>query len=135
MTSTSMTLEEKFEALMWQNELLSKKIQEDTQRNQETKAQNEFLRRQLGTVLKQKQKMNEETLQSEPRRQEQVFSHEVDSSSEDEPIRMARAEPRMQANANNLKVEIPKFEGKLDPYKFLDWLRAIESLSIKMSRG
>jgi len=115
--------------------LVAQKIQEDTQRNQETKAQNEFLRRQLGTVLKQKQKMNEETLQSEPRRQEQVFSHEVDSSSEDEPIRMARAEPRMQANANNFKVEIPKFEGKLDPYKFLDWLRAIESLSIKMSRG
>ena len=54
MSSTTMTLEERFEALMRQNELLVKKIQDDTQRNQETQAQNEYLRRQLGTVLKQK---------------------------------------------------------------------------------
>ena len=106
--SSSMSLEERFEALMWQNELLEKKIQEDTQRNQETQAQNEYLRKQLGSVLKQKQKMNEETFQFEPRRQEQVYSHEVDSSSEDEPTRMTRAEPRMQANTNDFKVEIPE---------------------------
>ena len=42
-----MTLEKKFEALMRQNELLAKKIQEDTQRNQETQAQNEYLRSNL----------------------------------------------------------------------------------------
>ena len=89
-----MTLEKRFEALMRQNEMLSKKIQEDTQRNQETQAQNEYLRKQLGTILKQKQKMSEETFQSEPRRHEPVFSHKVDSSSENEPIIMTRAEPR-----------------------------------------
>ena len=115
-----MTLEEKFEALIRQNELLSKKIQEDSRRNQETQAQNEYFRKQLGTVLKQKQKVSEETFQSELRRHEQVFSHEVDSSSEVEPIRMTRAEPRMQANTNDFKVEIPEFEGKLDTEEFLD---------------
>jgi len=39
--------------------------------------------------------MNEEPLQSDPRRQEQVFSHNVDSSSEDEPLRMATTKPRI----------------------------------------
>jgi len=85
-----MTLEERFEALMKQNEFLASKIREDSQRHQEAQAQNEYLRKQLGSVLKQKQKLNEDTLQSEPRVREQVFSHEVESSSEEEPIRMAR---------------------------------------------
>ena len=44
--------------------MLVKKIHEDTQHNQENQAQNEYIRRQLGSFLKQKQKMNEETLQS-----------------------------------------------------------------------
>jgi len=70
--------------------------------------------------------MNEESLQSEPRRQEQVFSHNIDSSSEHEPLRMARLELRMQANTNDFKVEIPEYEGKLDPEDFLDWLHTVE---------
>jgi len=70
--------------------------------------------------------VNEETLQSKPRRQERVSSHDIDSSSEDEPLRMARPEPRFQANTNDFKVEIPEFEGKLDPEEFLDWLHTVE---------
>jgi len=76
--------------------------------------------------LKQKQKLNKESLQSDPRRQEQVFSHSVNSSSENEPLRMARLEPRFQANTNDFKVQIPEFEGKLDPKEFLDWLHIVE---------
>jgi len=49
----------------------------------------------LGSELKQKQKLNEDTLLSEPKGCEQVFSHEVDSSSEEEPTRMIRGEPRL----------------------------------------
>ena len=41
---------------MKQNELLSKKVQDDAQKNQETQEQNEYLRKQLGSVLKHKQK-------------------------------------------------------------------------------
>ena len=121
-----MTLEEKFEALMKQNEFLANKIREDSQKQQEAQAQNEYLRKQLGSVLKQKQKLNEETLQSEPRMREQVFIHEVDSSSEEEPIDMGRGEPRFQANNNDFRVEVPEFEGKLDPKEFLDWLHTVE---------
>jgi len=83
------------------------------------------LRKQLGSVLKQKQKLNEDTLQSEPRVREQVFSNEVKSLSEEEPIEMARGEPRFQAN-NDFRVEVPEFEGKLDPEEFLDWLYTVE---------
>ena len=72
--------------------------------------------------------MNEETFQSEPRREEQVFSHEVDSSGEDEPIGMARAEPLMQANTNDFKVKVPEFKGKLDRKEFLDWLHIVEMI-------
>ena len=57
---------------------------------------------------------------------EQVFSHEVDSSSEEEPIRMVRGEPRFHANTNDFRVEVPEFEGKLDPEEFLDWLHTVE---------
>jgi len=57
---------------------------------------------------------------------EQVFSHEVDSSSEEEPIRMTREELWFQANSNDFKVEVPEFEGKLDPEEFLDWLHTVE---------
>ena len=64
--------------------------------------------------------MCEESAQPEPQRQEQVFSHTLDSSSEEEPWRMARPEPRIQANTNDFKVEIPEYEGKLDPEEFLD---------------
>ena len=69
---------------MKQNEFLSSKIQEDSQKQQETQAQNEYLRKKLGSDLKQKQTLNEDPLQSEPRVREQVFSHEVESSSEDD---------------------------------------------------
>ena len=124
--SSSSSFEETFDALMNWNEMLLKKVHEDSQHNQETQAQNEYLWKQFGAFLKQKQKINEELLQSEPRRQEQVFSHNLDSSSEDEPLRMARPKPQFQANTNYFKVEILEFEGKLDPEEFLDWLHSVK---------
>ena len=76
--------------------------------------------------MKQKQKLNEETFQSEPRAREKVFSHHLDSSSEEEVPRTVRREPRMQANNNDFRVEVPEFEGKLDPEDFIDWLHTVE---------
>ena len=80
--------------------------------------------------MKQKQQVNEETFQSDSKRQEQVFSHTLDSSSEDEPLRMARQDSKNQASANDFKVEIPEFEGKLNPKDFLDLLQTVERLSL-----
>jgi len=112
--------------LIKQNEFLSRKVQEDSQKKQETQAQNEYLRKQLGSVLKQKQKLNEDTFQSEPRRHDQVFSHEGDSSTKEEPTRMTRGEPQFQVNTNDFRVEVPEFEGKLGLEEFLDWLHTVE---------
>jgi len=55
-----------------------------------------------------------------------VFGHTLDSSSEDGPLRMTRQDSWNQASANNFKVEVPEFEGKLDPEDFLDWLHTVE---------
>jgi len=76
--------------------------------------------------MKQKQRMNEETFQSEPRTHEQVHSHDVDSLSEEEMPRMARGEPRFQERANDFEVEFPEFEDKLDPEEFINWLHTVE---------
>jgi len=70
--------------------------------------------------------MNGEPLQSEYRRQEEVFSHNVDSSGENERLRMGRLEPQFRANSNDFKVQIPEFEGKLDSEEFLDWMHTVE---------
>ena len=32
----------------------------------------------------------------------------------------------MQANSNDFRVEIPEYEGRLDPEDFLDWLHTVE---------
>jgi len=57
--STSMGLDETFEAIMknfrslsGKNEILMKKINEDAQHAQELKAQNEYLKKLLGAFLK-----------------------------------------------------------------------------------
>jgi len=80
----------------------------------------------LGSVLKQKQNLNEETLQSEPREHEQVHSHDVDTSSEEEVPRLARREQRFQANTNDFRVEVLEFKGKLDPEESIHWLHTVE---------
>ena len=76
--------------------------------------------------MKQNQQANEEPPKSDSKSQEQLFSHILDSSSEDEQIRMTRLHPQIQANTNDFKVEIPEFEGQLDPKEFLDWLHTVE---------
>jgi len=124
--STSLSLEEKLDVVLKSNEKITSSNQEWKSSNQELTAQNEYLRKQLGTFLKQKQKMNEESVYSDQRGQGQVFSHTLDSSNDEEPLRRPRQEPRMQANSNDFRVEILEYEGKLDPEEFLDRLHTME---------
>ena len=42
---------------------------------------------------------------------------------------MARPKPRLQANSNDFRVEIPEFKGKLDLEEFLDWMHIVEHVS------
>jgi len=83
-------------------------------------AQNEYLRKQLYDFMKQKQKMYAEPTRFENGEEEQAASNPSSSSREDEPLKRMRNEPRFQANANDFRVEIPEFEGKLDPDELLE---------------
>ena len=53
-----------------------------------------------------------------------MFSHTLDSSSDDELVIVVREDPQFQANSNDFKVAVPEFEGKLDLEDFLDWIRS-----------
>ena len=103
-----MSLEEKLDAVLKRNHEITSSNQELKSSNQELRAQNEYLRKQLGIFIKQKQKMNEEPTYSDPRQQEQGFRHTLDSSSDEEPWRRPRLEPRTQANSNDFRFEISK---------------------------
>ena len=120
-----MSIEEKIDAILKSNHDITSSNHELKSSNQELKAQNEYLRKQLGTFLKQKQKFNEESSHSASQVREQAFSHNHESSSEEEPLRRPRQEQR-QGNSNDFRVEIPEYEGKLDPEEFLDWIHTVE---------
>ena len=57
-----------------------------------------------------------------------MFSRTLDSTSEGEPLRITRPNPGIQLNTNDFKVEILKFEGKVDPEEFLDGLNTVVSV-------
>jgi len=124
--SISLSIEEKLDAILKSNHEITSSNQELKSSNQELKAQNEYVRKQLGTFLKQKQKLNEEPSYAAPQGREQVFSHNLESSSDEEPFRRPRSEQRGQGNSNDFRVKIPEYEGKLDPEEFLDWLYMVE---------
>ena len=124
-SSTNLSLEERFEALTRHHEILMKSLSENAQHEQETKAQIECLRKQLGVYLKQNQQANEEPPKFDSKRQEPLFNYTLDSSCDDEHLRMTRPNPQIQVNTNDLEVEILKFEGKLDPEEFLDGLHTV----------
>jgi len=51
------------------------------------------------------------------------------SSSEEEPRRRPRIrERRPHLSFNDFKVDIPEFEGKLDPDDFLEWMHIVERI-------
>ena len=94
----------------------------------ELEAQVKYLQTRLGQLLEEKRR----SLRSSrsPTEQDARFAPEGEeshlngsSSDEDEGRRPFR--PRGGSNLD-LKVDIPKFKGQLDPNLFLDWLRMVE---------
>jgi len=77
--------------------------------------------------MKHKQKMYEPTISDHGEKQEAV-NNSVSSSTKDEPLIRTRRERRPQANSDNFRVEIPEFEGKLDPDKFLEWTNMVKRI-------
>lgn len=106
-----MTMEERFEALMRDHE--------------ELKSQNEYLRKQLSDSIKAKRRVVQSSKSSSSSENEEG-SNPFGSSSEEERSRRHRSGRRSFSNFNDIKVELPEFEGKLDPDEFLEWLQTVE---------
>ena len=107
-----MTMEQKLEAM-------AKQMHELSMSNQELKARNEYLRKQLGSNMKQKQKLQEgsERIVANYGSEEEA-SNALSFSEDDVPFERTRRRARPTFNSNDFKVEIPEFEGKLDPDEF-----------------
>ena len=124
--SSSMTLEEKIEALTKNFEYLLAK-------NEEKEAQNDYLLRQLDAFKKEKRRnlrssSSSKRLGSTRVRREEVEPLSDGSSNEGDSLRFSRREPRQAINFNNFKVDIPKFEGKPDSDDFLEWMQTVERI-------
>ena len=118
MASTSeTTFKEKFEALM-------KNYQAVSSSKAELGKQNEYFQKQLGDDMKQEPKAFKSP--SASIHNEDEASNLTSSLSDEEPRRRVRGARRMPQNSNDFKVEIPEFEGKLDPDEFSEWLHTVE---------
>jgi len=118
MISTSeMTFEKRFKALM-------RNYQAVRSSKTELEKQNEYLQKQLGNDMKQKQNALESPATSVYN--DEVASNLNSSSSEEEPLRRVRGARRTPQDSNDFKVEIPEFEGKLDLDESLEWLHTVE---------
>jgi len=62
----------------------------------------------------------------EEEEEEQPPSH--GSASEEASPRSHRRGRRQMSNFNDFKVDIPEFEGKLDPDEFIEWLQTVERI-------
>ena len=113
--ASSMSLEEKFEALM---------------RNfEEVRSQNEYLKKQLAKSMSNQRKSlrstpSHKSSESEHNREEGDSNPFASSSDEDRP--RARRNQRNSNPSLDFRVEIPEFEGRLDPDEFLEWLQTVE---------
>lgn len=116
------TLEERFEQLM--------------KSNAEKDAQIEQLRRQLDSTMRY-------NLRGGRSLHSHSETHSVGEESEEQPLatsdeeeeRRPRRARRPKQPFMDFKVEIPEFEGRLDPDEFLDWLNTVESVRIQRSTG
>ena len=96
----------------------------------ELEAQVKYLRTQLGQLMQEKQsnlrssRSTSKQLESEASDDE---SNSLGDSEGDVYARRSRRHPRPQDRSyNDFKVDIPEFEGQLDPDLFLDWLQTVE---------
>ena len=123
-----MSLEERIEALTVSYQTTTQTNAELAQKLKEVSQQNEYLRRQLGQSLKQKQRILESPTGSTPEEEnnEDVESQHCEYELDEEPRRTPRREWRTPSNSNDFKVELPEFEGKLNPDEFLEWLSTVE---------
>jgi len=109
--------------------LTPKQVAEQALREKaEIEAQVKYLQTQLGQLLEEKRKWNRSPNSSHTRVDSDESEREENNiqgnSSEEDTIRRPRR--RREGNFGDFKVDIPEFEGQLDPDYFLDWLQTDE---------
>jgi len=88
-----------------------------------------FFVKQLKKSMKQKQRVLESPTGSNPEElSEEAESQHSEYEVEAEPRRTPRREWRAPSNSNDFRVDIPEFEGKLDPDEFLECLHIVERI-------
>jgi len=110
---TSTSLGEKFEQLL--------------KANAEKDAQLEYLRRQLDQAMRinRKEIQSSHSTSGTGSAEEDTNNNPLASSDEDEERRPRRTRRDKQPYMD-FKVEIPEFEGRLDPDEFLEWINTAE---------
>ena len=128
-----MSLEEKYDALLKsyqsvtiENRNLQQRIAESERKADETEGQMEYLRKQLGKSLKQKIRNLESPSGSNHEDLSEAESQHSVNEEEDPRTRARARRSTFNFNSNEFRVDIPEFEGKLDPEEFLDWLNTVE---------
>ena len=120
-----MSVEEKIEAL-------SKNFEYLQARYEEKEAQNDYLRKQLDTFMKEKRRNLRSSSSSRRlgsgrvRREEEEVLSDGSSNGDDSPRFLGKEPRHPNPHFNEFKVDIPEFEGKLDPDDFLEWIQTVE---------
>jgi len=79
--------------------------------------------------MKQKQKLQELSIRTgADHGNEEEASNAISFSEDDVPFERTERRTRPTFNSNDFKVEIPEFEGKLDPDEFIEWLQTVECI-------
>ena len=97
--------------------------------NAEKEAQNEYLRKQLRDSMRWRRKATRSSSSSHTVRadeDEREDSQSAGSPTEDEAMRYPRRGRRQPTT--EFKVDIPEFEGKLDPDDFVEWWQTVERI-------
>ena len=83
------------------------------------------MRCQTGEALKQTKTAMRSPLGSLREDEGEESSNSSGSSSDEDPHERSKGGRIPSTNSNDFRFEIPKFEGKLDPDKFVEWLNTI----------
>jgi len=59
---------------------------------------------------------------------EETESQHLEYEGEAEPRRTPHREWHEPTNSNDFRIELPEFEGKLNPDEFLEWLHTVERM-------
>ena len=95
----------------------------------ELEAQLKFLQKQLGQLMEEKRRNPRSSRSSSKQHHsdDSERSNPVSNSSEEEfERRPRRPQGQRERSFGDFKVDLPEFEGQLDPDIFLDWLQTVE---------